>query len=139
MDTIRTCRHCGREFSQPYRPYHTGSYRKYCCPEHARDARNARHNAHNRGVVLGKYGITESDYARLLEAQGGRCAICGTDSPPPGKAGSTHLCVDHDHGTGKIRGLLCRHCNSALGLFGDDTVILARAIGYLAPSDRRAA
>ncbi len=40
-------------------------------------------------------------------------------------------CVDHDHQTGFVRGLLCRDCNAALGLFKDSQEILERAIGYL--------
>lgn len=58
----------------------------------------------------------------LMEAQGGTCAICPrTDD----------LCVDHDHATGVVRGLLCRSCNSGLGQFRDDPVLLAKAIDYL--------
>ena len=53
-------------------------------------------------------GVTDADYARMLEAQGGGCAICGT--PPK----SRRLHVDHDHKTGNVRGLLCYRCNRAL-------------------------
>jgi len=56
-----------------------------------------------------KFGITAEDYASLLAAQGGVCAICG--SPPNGRA----LAVDHDHATGAVRGLLCDGCNLGLG------------------------
>lgn len=53
-------------------------------------------------------GVSDDDYARMLEAQGGVCAICG--NPPK----SRRLHVDHDHRTGKVRGLLCFRCNRAL-------------------------
>jgi len=53
-------------------------------------------------------GVTDAEYARLLEAQGGGCAICG--NPPK----TRRLHVDHDHRTGQVRGLLCHRCNRAL-------------------------
>ena len=53
-------------------------------------------------------GVSDDEYARLLEAQGGGCAICGA------KPKTRRLHVDHDHATGKVRGLLCHRCNRAL-------------------------
>ena len=58
------------------------------------------------------YGLTLADYGRMLAAQGGRCALCGSE-PRPGE----NLHVDHDHETGAVRALLCRKCNTALGWF----------------------
>lgn len=58
-----------------------------------------------------KYNITLIQYEQMFEAQGGVCAICGK---PPGKHA---LHVDHNHVTGKVRGLLCFSCNGALGWF----------------------
>lgn len=79
---------------------------------------------------LEKYGLTETDYQALLIAQGMCCGIClGKE---PGGRGDWHL--DHDHFTGKIRGLLCHNCNLALGLFKDSISNLTRAIGYLSKS-----
>lgn len=75
-----------------------------------------------------EYGLTVADYARMLEAQGGVCGICG------GKEESKrykHLSVDHDHATGRVRGLLCNNCNRALGLLKDSTIILLAAARYL--------
>lgn len=73
------------------------------------------------------YGITESDYLLMYENQQGVCAICfGKSTLKSGR-----LAVDHCHKTGKIRGLLCRHCNSGLGLFRDNAENLDRAIKYL--------
>ena len=74
-----------------------------------------------------KYGITPEDYDRMLEAQGGGCAICGR---PPRDDIALH--VDHDHETGFIRGLLCFPCNNALGLMKDDPERLIRAAEYVA-------
>jgi hypothetical protein len=73
------------------------------------------------------YGITIEYYDDILKAQGGVCAICGTDVP--GGTGRFH--VDHDHKTGKIRGLLCSNCNAMLGYSKDSIDIHLNAIKYL--------
>lgn len=74
------------------------------------------------------YGITLEQYDEMILAQENKCAICGTSSPGgPGK----RLCVDHNHITGQIRGLLCQKCNTLLGLSDDNPVILWKAIKYL--------
>ncbi len=74
-----------------------------------------------------KYGITEEQFARMVELQGNRCGICG-GSEPGGKVG-WHL--DHDHKTGKLRGILCNSCNLSLGGFHDDIALLESALRYL--------
>ena len=75
-----------------------------------------------------RYGITLAEYDQMFEDQNGKCAICGT-TEPGGRNGRFH--VDHNHVTGVVRGLLCHHCNTALGKFGDDEATLQRAIDYL--------
>jgi Recombination endonuclease VII len=80
--------------------------------------------------LLRLYGISAKRYEELLEHQGRVCALCGgtnVDSRHRGKA----LCVDHDHKTGVIRGLLCHRCNRLLGLAADDPARLVRAARYL--------
>ena len=72
-----------------------------------------------------RYGITEEDYDNLFSMQGGVCYIC---TNPPGKH---RLSVDHDHKSGRIRGLLCHNCNHALGKFKDNISLLLRAVKYL--------
>jgi hypothetical protein len=74
-----------------------------------------------------KYGITPEIYQEMLDKQGGKCAICGTNSCSTGR----RLAVDHCHTTGKVRGLLCAHCNTAIGKFNDDPATIQRAIDYL--------
>jgi hypothetical protein len=81
-----------------------------------------------------KYGITIEEYDTMLAAQHGGCAICGR---PPRSDISLH--VDHDHETGRIRGILCFSHNNALADFGDDPALLAKAIAYLDPPERNAA
>lgn len=73
------------------------------------------------------YGISELGYQTLFTDQEGRCAICGVhQSRIPRR-----LHVDHDHRTGKVRGLLCGKCNSGIGLLKDEVSILQAAIQYL--------
>lgn len=85
----------------------------------------------NRHYVY-KYSITLEKYNELLNQQNGVCAICKKSESTLDKQGNlANLCVDHDHISGKIRGLLCRMCNSALGKFKDDINLLNSAIQYL--------
>lgn len=69
-----------------------------------------------------RYGITHDEYQALVIKQGERCAICTQQK-------SLH--VDHDHISGKVRGLLCGSCNRALGLFYDQVPLMEKAISYL--------
>jgi hypothetical protein len=72
------------------------------------------------------FGVTEAHYEAMLLQQNNACAIC-CRSCPTGRM----LAVDHDHSTGKVRGLLCMPCNRALGMFGDNAELLQKAITYL--------
>jgi hypothetical protein len=63
-----------------------------------------------------------------LRASTGVCEICGE----PGGAGQARLAIDHDHSTGELRGMLCRHCNAGLGRLKDSELLLSKAIMYLA-------
>lgn len=71
------------------------------------------------------YGITIEDFNSLLKKQSGVCAICGK-----GPKGKSRLCVDHDHETGKVRGLLCYRCNMAIGALSS-IYLLEKAKEYL--------
>lgn len=75
-----------------------------------------------------KYGITEEDYERMLTEQEGKCGICFR-TEPTGRW--KRLAVDHDHQTGKIRGLLCDKCNRGMGLLEDSIELLENAVKYL--------
>lgn len=76
--------------------------------------------------LLKEFGITLVQYRAMAEAQGYLCAICGETC----KTGRS-LAVDHDHETGRVRGLLCARCNNGLGNFCDNVDSLRRAIAYL--------
>ena len=85
----------------------------------------AEWTAHRRPIILkNKYGITEEVYDRILAYQNGACAICL-------RVVDYMLHVDHNHDTGEVRGLLCRGCNSGMGMLGDNVDRLQRAIEYL--------
>lgn len=77
---------------------------------------------------LKKYDITVEEYEELLKRQHGRCAICDSDDPGPKKM---FFPVDHDHETGRVRGLLCWTCNVGLGCFKDNPVLLRLAADYI--------
>lgn len=78
---------------------------------------------------LVKFGLSYRDYHTILIAQSGCCVICErpfSDALSP--------CIDHNHTTGEIRGLLCDRCNRAIGLAKDDINILSAAAEYLRKS-----
>ena len=72
---------------------------------------------------LRRHGLAIEEYNAMVDAQHGQCAICG--------CGDEQLCVDHDHSTGVVRGLLCQRCNRGLGDFRDNPSALRKAINYL--------
>lgn len=74
------------------------------------------------------HGITREQRDAMVEEQGGLCAICRKPPSGPGNTGVLH--VDHDHVTGRIRGMLCNKCNVGLGMFLDDPEVLANASQY---------
>lgn len=120
------CRECERAYlarrmeSQEVRDQRRADKAKY--------ARSKR----NRELRLAKlYGITLADYDAMLAAQNGLCAICSAGEPG-GNANYWH--VDHDHSTGRVRGLLCTRCNIGLGYFQDDPDRLGSALDYLRQS-----
>jgi hypothetical protein len=79
-----------------------------------------------------RYGITLDEYNELSVKQNGVCAICLNNEKSKNKFGNTrNLYVDHDHKTGKVRGLLCHNCNSMLGYSGDNPMILKIGKDYL--------
>jgi DNA-directed RNA polymerase subunit RPC12/RpoP len=86
-----------------------------------------------RSQLLVKYGVTWEDYLDVLDLQGYKCAICKRELNVMGdrkeKNNSAH--VDHNHSTGKPRGILCAECNSGLGYFKESIDILNSAITYL--------
>jgi len=79
--------------------------------------------------LIERYGITQSDYQLMLAEQLFACAICR--SRYVGRQNSFYFAVDHDHKTGRVRGLLCHRCNVNLGRIQDSVEWLQSAIDYL--------
>jgi hypothetical protein len=81
-----------------------------------------------RKKLIKDHNLSTEQYEEMLRVQNGKCAICkGNETRKFWK----NLCIDHDHKTGKVRGLLCHHCNTMLGNVKDNPEILQSAIEYL--------
>lgn len=129
----RTCRACG--IRKPMRSFSwVGKARKYrfrkcseCCTAEAKDRRNKDPEANRitkfKIHLRTQYGISYETYLEIVENQNNKCAICSGELTDP------HL--DHCHETGKVRGILCFTCNTALGKFKDSVPLLQSAISYL--------
>lgn len=81
-----------------------------------------------KAKFLSYYGISLDEFKKLEESQGGVCAICKQKEMSPR---IKYLSVDHDHTTGKVRGLLCSNCNNGLGRFKDSADLLRAAVDYI--------
>jgi dCMP deaminase len=113
-----------------FKPYQTGNPKP--CKDGVRRCQGCYKAWCNLKMLDFLYGITPEKYEAMFKAQGGVCAIC-KQPPPPGK----RLAVDHDHKTGKVRGLLCILCNSTLGYFKDNITSVRAAVSYLLRHDGR--
>lgn len=78
--------------------------------------------------LMRKYGLKVEDYDAMLKQQNGGCAVCGSSSS--GLSDTRALAIDHNHQTGKIRGVLCHPCNRALGLLREDEKIIMSLLKY---------
>ena len=136
---MKKCRCClERKPNESFPASHTGNPSTKCqdCWDAGFQGVNNRITGTFRDYWLRKkFGIGEEDYQILFDKQDGKCAICGSDSPrgrKNGKGGEVkNFFVDHCHETGKVRGLLCNHCNRGLGLLGDNLLTLKSAVSYL--------
>jgi len=98
-----------------------------------------RYNAQNKDKQRNKrlyntYGITEKEYDDMVREQDNKCAICENPESKLNDNGyPMRLCVDHDHITGQVRGLLCNKCNLGIGYLRSDegTDILLNAVCYI--------
>jgi len=125
----RICRTCELTAAKKYnkRPEVREAQKEWQKKEYHRT--KDKHRAYRINRI---YGLTEEDYTYLLVKQNGCCAICKTNVSTRDKTGNPQrFSIDHNHTTGKVRGLLCGRCNTALGLFLDDTKSLEQAIIYL--------
>lgn len=97
------------------------SYEQGPCPECAPE--------YYRVQTLSRHGVDSKWYAAKLAEQGNGCALCGGG---PTVKDERYLCVDHDHATNKVRGLLCKKCNTLLGYMENNPGWVDRALAYLA-------
>lgn len=114
----KPCKFCNKIF-QPIAPSH-----HYCSDECAI-------KAGAESYIFRNYGITLETYYQMYKDQEGKCYICNQKGFTLKDSIKTELLIDHDHYTGKVRGLLCHNCNRALGLLKDDLKYLERAKQYL--------
>lgn len=124
------CFVCYNKEKAAWRERHPDKYKTITQRYRDKDPEKIRDNN-----LRNKYGISLDDYNRLLAKQGGVCAICSQpERMKNGRSGKVSpLAVDHCHGTGRVRGLLCFSCNVALGKFNDDPKILKKALDYVTP------
>ncbi len=78
-----------------------------------------------------KYGLSIDDMLRLYSMQNGLCALCAETITLTRASGTRHVCIDHCHDTGIVRGLLCSECNTHIGRTGDSFDWHYRAARYL--------
>jgi Recombination endonuclease VII len=130
---MKTCKICGLEKSlTKFRSYRTktkGFVHRDECQE-CKYKYEKRRKASNPDSVKSwwlhkKFNMTLVQYKELEKSQGGVCAICSKSQ------NNKCLAVDHDHQTGKIRALLCDKCNRGIGLLGDSSTIISRALEYV--------
>jgi hypothetical protein len=130
----RTCTKCNIvKDSCEFHKKKTGSYGidticVICKNAYGREyAKKRCKKAIKNGWLKSHYNITLEDYNKLLKMQNNCCAICSLNQSENKKA----FAVDHNHKTGKVRGLLCSLCNQGIGFLKDDIKILKRAMKYL--------
>ena len=108
----------------PDRPYCAKGLCAKCYSIQHRKDHVERYRSSSIKYTYKRYGLVPRNYELLLKHQNGLCALCGRPS-------AHKLVVDHDHETNQIRALLCRNCNSALGLMNDDISRLTAAADYI--------
>lgn len=117
------CKKCFMEINNKYKKANPEKIKQIKKRESSKNKEGYR----NRNLML-TYGITLSDYNNMLIKQNNECAICRTTK---GTRKNGRLDVDHCHKTGKVRALLCGHCNVLLSRAKDNIEILKKAIEYL--------
>lgn len=124
------CKSCWQTRRHLVHPDYVRERKKPLChPERRVEGRGLCSACYRKvGRASAKYGLSWDQVLAMGEAQGWACAICAAALSAYRFRG---FAIDHDHDTGKVRGLLCDNCNSALGRWRDDVTILTRAIAYL--------
>ena len=111
------------------RKYHQSEKGKTCQKKYAATVNGQQKRRDN--FLRSRYNFTLARYNQLFEQQNGRCAICRKPETASNRFGVRVLAVDHDHKTGRVRGLLCQKCNHALGLLNDSEFLVSNMYFYL--------
>ena len=101
-------------------------YRKWSADSYARNPEKM-----NTATIISAHKIHRDDYYALIEKQQNLCAICGEEEAREKDGKKMRLCLDHDHETMKIRGLLCHACNTGIGKLRDSVDLVRKALEYL--------
>ena len=115
-----TCKACWKVKTLAYQRANSDAHRA-----RAKAWRERTYTSRRDRTLRTRFGMTQADFDQVLAAQGGVCAICR------GRSTDTTFHIDHDHATGKFRGVLCGLCNRMLGQAQDDILRLRAAITYL--------
>jgi len=142
MEQLERCKVCAREKELSEFPSTRGTGKRkhprmcFECRNTYNQVKSKKFRTSNRDAALQiqrkswlkrAYGVSPEQYNELFVDQAGCCAICGLHQAVLEKK----LCVDHDHDTGEVRGLLCSACNRGLGMFRDSEDLLNQAEKYL--------
>lgn len=124
---LRKCKDCGLEssdlslFVKDKGSKHGRRNLCLSCVVKRNDAHPKQKDRKTDHQVKKRYGVTAAEYKEKMNSSSS-CVLC---------ASSENLCYDHDHSTMKFRGVLCRSCNTALGLFQDNPELLRKAADYV--------
>lgn len=120
------CVNCNQRCERPVK-----GYCERCLPDIA-ERWSEQVSARTARSTIGRYGMTVEQHGRLFAQQDGLCAICRDPlrSRKTGAHGSG-LVIDHHHGSGQVRALLCSRCNAAIGLMNENSDWLRRAARYV--------
>ena len=123
------CKKCARQKIKIYRnsnPCKVKEQKHRYWLLHKKEIMKHRGQQRKWAKIMRKYKITKEQYEYILRSQDYRCAICGKKFTKKNPA-----CVDHNHRTKEVRGILCRKCNTAIGFLGDDAYLTHKAFEYL--------
>ena len=131
--TEKYCKTC--DATKPIEDFWKGQYSCIPCSKHMQKTRWGSRTPLKRleQHLKYKYGISHAEFSKAWNDQAGKCVICKIELPDLMVYDNRRrgYAIDHNHETGKFRGILCLKCNSLLGMASDSTDVLNSAIDYL--------
>jgi len=136
----KICTKCGKKKPATLEFFHKANKYKDGLQYECKECRQKYHKKHYRKTGAKKqritnlkrnYGLTEDEYNAMAAGQEYKCAICKKPVTATPNSSTAYFDVDHNHETGKVRGLLCRRCNLVLGMTHEDKLLLYATINYL--------